>query len=69
MSDITENQTMIKDVKECLNRLRCIKDLLYPVDFKYNENIGRSPNPLKHINDAIRSLERAKFELIDMEGK
>lgn len=63
MTDTTENKTMIKDVKESLKKLRGMKDLLYPLDFQYHEILQRSPNPLKYINEAIRILEKAKFEL------
>ena len=63
MSDTAENQTMIKGVKGMLKKLRGMKDLLYPFDFKYHEILQRPPNPLKYISQGIMCLEKAKFEL------
>ena len=50
-----------KDIREIINRLFNMKEIFYG-DFLYSKELGKVPDPINHINDAIMSLECAENE-------
>ena len=65
VSKLKEKEIQIKigasEIRKCIDPLFKLKDFFYG-DFKYNEDLGKVPDPRQRIQEAIECLEQAEKE-------